>query len=75
MTNNVTVNKNISTWNDIASKSQRYTQKKVIKLRSQLFFEKKTKKPKLSINLVVLLFGYLYEYVQYEFDLAMCSLF
>ena len=37
--------------------------KKVMKLRSQLFFEKKTKKPKQRINLVVLLFGFIYVYM------------
>ena len=34
-----------------------------MKLRSQLFFEKNPKKPKLSINLVVLLFGIIYVYI------------
>ena len=81
MTNNVTVNKNFPTWNDVASNNQRYTRYwKVMNLRRQLFFERKeNKEPKLSINLVVLLFGSIYvyvlEYVQYKFDLAMCSLF
>ena len=37
--------------------------KKEMKLRSQLFFEKKTMKPKLSIDLVVLLFGFIYVYM------------
>ena len=41
-------------------------EKKEMKLRSQLFFEKKTMKPKLSIDLVVLLFGFIYVYTVYH---------
>ena len=42
--------------------SLQFSLKKGIKLRSQLFFKKRTKKSKLSVNLVVLLFGFIYVY-------------
>ena len=40
------------------------THQKVMKLRRQLFFERKAnKEPKLNIHLVVLLFGSVYVYI------------
>ena len=58
MTNNVTVNKTFR----YGLMSLKITN--VMKLRRQLFFERKAnKEPKLSINLVVLLFGSIYIYI------------
>ena len=64
---------------DVASINQ-CLKKKGIKLQSQLFFEKRTSTPKLSVNLIVLLFGFIYVYMcistwicAIEIDLVTCS--
>ena len=63
MANNVTDKKKTFRYGMTSLQITNVTHKKVMKLRSQLFIEKKTKKPKLSINLVVLLFGFIYVYM------------
>ena len=62
MTNNNTVNE-IFRHGMMSLEITNVTHKKVMKLRNQLFFEKKSKKPKPSINSVVLLFGFTYVYM------------
>ena len=44
MTNNVTVNKNFSSWNDVASNNQRYTPEKLWIFEANYFLKEKETK-------------------------------